>query len=406
MKKITGFTLLSLLFTLSIQAQNKVLGILGSSTAAGVGASVYDSSWAGRLDHYYRVTNAVISSTVNLAISGGTPYIAMPDGYVPPAGRPNPNTDHNITELMTYNPDVVIISFVSNGYNTYTFEEIKFTLQTIHDIAVSAGKIAYVTTSQPRTSFGTTARQRLRDIKDSIIKWFGVNSINFFDSIVNPQTLAIRDEYNSGDDIHLNNAGHAVLFRQVVSKDIFNTALAVKLLDFSVQQLPGKKIGIKWTTTDEMENTRFTIERSMDGKEFKTIRTIEGRNRIGNQQYMIEDQVFSVGRYYYRINFGSGTNSKYSSIQSILISELNETILVKGNPSGNTIRLEIYAGSTQLANIIFISMNGIVLKSQSLQLNNGSNTISVNISSLPPGKYTLQLKLEGKTMTTGFIKAY
>ena len=124
MKK--NFTILMvILFGISsLEAQDKLLGILGSSTAAGVGASVYDSSWVGRVDSFYRVTNNVINSTVNLAISGGTPYIAMPDGYVPPAGRPNPNVTHNITKIMTYNPDVLIISFVSNGYSSYSFAEI------------------------------------------------------------------------------------------------------------------------------------------------------------------------------------------------------------------------------------------------------------------------------------------
>lgn len=406
MKKISGFTLLLLFVAGCVNAQDKVLGILGSSTAAGVGASVYDSSWAGRVDHFYRVTNNVISSTVNLAISGGTPYIAMPDGYVPPAGRPTPNTTHNITELMTYDPDVVIISFVSNGYNTYSFEEIKFTLETIRNIAVDAGKIAYVTTSQPRTSFGTAARERLRDVRDSIIKWFGTYSINFFDSIVNPVTLAILDEYNSGDDIHLNNAGHAVLSRQVIAKDIFNAALPVKLLDFSVRQLAGKKVAIKWTTTDEEENTSFIVERSMDGKDFTPARSIEGRNRSGNQQYMIEDEVMSVGRYYYRLNMRAGGHSKYSQVQSVLISDNNEMIKVRGNPSSNNLVLEIYTGSSQTGIVNIISMNGVVLKKESLELTNGMNLKSISIPSLQRGKYIIQLQLSGKIIQSGFIKAY
>jgi hypothetical protein len=52
---------------------------------------------------------------------------------------------------------------------------------------------------------------------------------------VNNADNKILAAYNSGDNIHLNNAGHALLYRQVVAKDIFNitTTRTRKSGDFS-----------------------------------------------------------------------------------------------------------------------------------------------------------------------------
>lgn len=205
-------------------AQNRVLAILGSSTAAGAGPSSPDSSWARRLNHYYKL-RGIIDTIYNHAVGGYNPYHAMPSHFVPPTGRPSPDLQNNITKAISRNPDIVIISFVSNNYDIYTIEEIKKTLFTLFDSVTKAKKIAFVTTTQPRTSFSDEGRWRLRMLKDSIIEWFGNYSINFWNPIADSSNNIILPAYNSGDDIHLNDAGHRILFEQIVAKNIFNFAL-------------------------------------------------------------------------------------------------------------------------------------------------------------------------------------
>ena len=227
MKRIFTFVLVTMA-CLPAEAQNKVLTVLGSSTAQGVGASVPDSSWVRRLNNHYKYRLAELDTVHNRAKSGKDPYFSMPTSYVPPINRPLPNPDSNITRVLGFNPDVVIVSFVSNNFDIYTFEEIRHTLSTIRDSANEAGKICYITTPQPRTGFGTTAREKLRDLKDSVIKWFGAFSINFFDPLVDPTDLSIRAEYRySRDQVHINDAGHRVLYEQVLAKDIFSAALSL-----------------------------------------------------------------------------------------------------------------------------------------------------------------------------------
>ncbi|HSB92440.1 MAG TPA: hypothetical protein VLC28_04950, partial [Flavitalea sp.] len=218
--------ILSIFLVLSIAAlaQKQRLTILGSSSAEGVGASKKDSSWVGRLSNYYKKVEPVIDTLYNLAKRGKDPYYAMPSSYIPPAGRSYPNKDSNVTRAVKLNGKYLIVSFSSNNYDVFSFAEIHYTLKTIRDSALKAGMVCFISSSQPRTEFDAAGRLRLKQVKDSILKWFGSAAINFFDPVVDPTDLSILAKYRySRDGIHLNDLGHRVLFEQVLAKKIFNS---------------------------------------------------------------------------------------------------------------------------------------------------------------------------------------
>ena len=217
----------------SVLSQGKRLVVLGSSTAAGDPTPADPAkAWVSLLHQHYK-SEGTIDSTFNLAIPGTNPYIAMPTGYVPPSGRSVPNPNANITKAIDTQANIVIVSFVSNNYQVggLSTQEIKTVLHTIKQTANDAGIVCFITTTQPRTGFNEASRQRLEDLKDSIINWFGFYAINFFDPLVNPVDNTIKAEYQySGDQIHINEAGHQILFEQVLAKNIVTAALPVRLL--------------------------------------------------------------------------------------------------------------------------------------------------------------------------------
>lgn len=228
MKKL--FLLLLFLPLLS-EAQTRLV-VIGSSTAAGVGASVYDSSWVGRSNRYFKYQLGITDTVHNLGVSGTTNYHGMPTTYVPPPGRPAPDPLHNVSRAVSLlaglgssTDGVTIVNFPSNGYDTYSIEEILSSLQVIYDSAVQGGNRCYIVTPQPRSSgaFGTPAiRLKMAILKDSIVNRFGVaNTLNFWDGMYNPADTTILAMYDA-DGTHFNNAGHRVLFDRVVAKNIFN----------------------------------------------------------------------------------------------------------------------------------------------------------------------------------------
>ncbi len=225
--------LLLLIFSaMTAAGQTRRMVVIGSSTAAGLGASSPDSSWTGRFNRYYKYQLGIIDTTHNLGVSGTTNYKGMPTSYIPSGGRPSPDPAHNVTRavnllsgLSSATNGVVIVNYPSNGYDNYTIAEIMSSLQLIYDSAVSAGNRCYVTTTQPRSdgSFSSPAvRLKMATLKDSIINRFGVtNSINFWDSLYNPADTTILPQY-AADSTHFNNLGHKILFDRVVAKNIFN----------------------------------------------------------------------------------------------------------------------------------------------------------------------------------------
>lgn len=212
--------------------QTKRTVAIGSSTTAGYGASSQDSSWVSLVNNYYKCQLGIADTAYNLGVPGADNYRGMPTGYIPPATRPFPDTDHNISKALFLLKDlpvasdgVVIVNYPTNKYNFYSINEIMSSLQLIHDSAISAGNRCFITTTQPRTDgiFNTAdVKRKLADIKDSIVNRFGTdNSINFWDGMYNPADTSILDKYSSGDSTHFNNAGHRELFERVVAKNIF-----------------------------------------------------------------------------------------------------------------------------------------------------------------------------------------
>ena len=150
----------------------------------------------------------------------------MPSSYTPPAGRDYPINGDNITYALPpyFNTNVVIVNYPTNGYDTYTISEIMQCLQMMKDSANTLGKACYITTSQPRQDGffpDMEARTKLKVIADSIMNRFGNYAIDFFTPLADPATFMIKPEYSYGDGVHVNDAGHKVLFKQVRNKDIF-----------------------------------------------------------------------------------------------------------------------------------------------------------------------------------------
>ncbi len=217
---------LGLLPLSGLRAQLKKIAVIGSSTASGTGAQPEtDSSWVRRLNYYYKYQQSVVDTVYNLALPGYDNYHGLPSSYTPAPGFSTPDPARNVTRANSFSPDVVIVSFVSNNFNStgYPTDSIMKAFQIIKDSVNKAGHLCFISTTQPRTSFDDPSRARLRVLKDSIVNRFGFYAINFFDSIVNNTDNSILTAYASPyDNIHLNNAGHAMLFRQVLAKDMFN----------------------------------------------------------------------------------------------------------------------------------------------------------------------------------------
>jgi len=194
------------------------LVIMGSSTAAGSGASTPDSSWAGRYTRYLKQFYPEVR-VINLAAGGYGTHHLLPDGWTIPDGRPLPDPERNISRALTHHPDVIILNLPSNDASqSYPAEEQLANFETIVGQAQAAGALVWVTTTQPR-NFEPYQIEIQRQVRTGLMARYGDHCIDFWEVLSTSEGL-VDQRYDSGDGIHLNDAGHRLLAQKVVDSNV------------------------------------------------------------------------------------------------------------------------------------------------------------------------------------------
>ena len=201
-------------FVISSDTSTCTIVVLGSSTAEGTGASTPDSAWVNR--YRQSLGSDTRFEVVNLGRGGYTTYHILPTGSQPPAGVDIlPDPARNITRALTLDPFAIIINMPSNdANNNYPVGDQLANFATVVNQAEAAGVSVYVATTQPRNFTNTTQVQIQREVRDSIFAIYGDHAVDFWDGLA-AENGYILPEYNSGDGIHLNDAGHYILFERV-----------------------------------------------------------------------------------------------------------------------------------------------------------------------------------------------
>tara|TARA_R110001592_G_scaffold262565_2_gene527812 strand:- start:26398 stop:28770 length:2373 start_codon:yes stop_codon:yes gene_type:complete len=197
--------------------------IIGSSTAAGTGASVPDSAWVNRYRHYLQSINPA-NEVINLARGGYNTWRLMPDYFVAPSNRPSPDTLRNISHALRQNPDVIIINLPSNdaAIGTWLNQQMQNFIH-MDSLANSQGVDFWVCTTQPRNGSASLKSIQIA-VRDSILSRFGTRAINFWQGIAD-SSLSIDPNFDSGDGVHLNDHGHRILMQRVINSGMADSNL-------------------------------------------------------------------------------------------------------------------------------------------------------------------------------------
>jgi lysophospholipase L1-like esterase len=181
---------------------------------------VKDSSWVKRYAHAAYQHNTR-NRLMNLAVGGYTTWHIMPTGTVVPSGLPfTVDSVRNITAALALQPYAIIINMPSNdaSYQVTVARQL-LNYATIAGEAANSGVKLWVSTTQPRNFSSATQLQIQHDMADSIQAIFGSYAIDFWNGLADTSGH-ILGKYDSGDGIHLNNAGHKLLAERVIAKGI------------------------------------------------------------------------------------------------------------------------------------------------------------------------------------------
>jgi lysophospholipase L1-like esterase len=197
-----------------------VVVVLGSSTAAGlVGLTSLSHAWVNRYRAYLGET-APSWEVENLAANGSTTYQIQADDYAPPPGRPAPVPGRNITAALALHPSAIVINLPSNDVsNDIPVAEQMTNFTRVTDLARARGVPVWVTTTQPRNFSDVAQRNAQMEGRDAIQRQYGDHTIDFWTGVAEADGT-IKVQFDSGDQVHLNDAGHQLLFDRVVAAAI------------------------------------------------------------------------------------------------------------------------------------------------------------------------------------------
>lgn len=192
--------------------------VIGSSTAAGVGAEPEGQSWVNLYRTFLQTLNPA-NEVINLGLGGLQTYHFLPTGHKPPPARPLPDPERNITRALALHPDAVIVNAPSNdAAANYGPDEQLANFDLMLRTGLDAGVPVWICTTQPRR-FDPDQVRIQTDLKDAILERYGPLAINVWDCIATPEGFPHAD-CDCGDGAHLSNIGHQLLFEQIKNQDL------------------------------------------------------------------------------------------------------------------------------------------------------------------------------------------
>jgi hypothetical protein len=168
-------------------------------------------------------------------------------------------------------------------------------------------------------------------------------------------------------------------------------ALPITLISFEAKPKANKTVDIKWSTASESGNAFFSIERSLNGREFTPIANIQGAGDSEDViNYSFEDLFPRKGTSYYRLKQTDFNGEfEYSEVKRVVIENIDASASfnVYPNPikNGENLNLSYSVSTTQEIEIQIVSASGILIDRSRKIIQVEEKSISLDSSKLKKG---------------------
>jgi hypothetical protein len=367
----------------------------GPATAAWTLFNNPNPTVAGAISATAQALGSAISGTQFGSTIGGIPgwqrsatSLSLPVGF-----NPNSYVEYTITPAAgtTFTDTAFSVSAIGGGTGSA-----RMAIYYSTDGFATSSSIGPVTYNGITYSNTTDNTNSVSLINSSVMSLTGQQvataSVNI--SVAPGQTLSIRIY------AWITGTGNRYFASQNVMVKGFTTAeaLPLKLTGFSAA-LENRQVRLLWNTTNEINTSRFEIERGKDGIHFSTIGTVAAINNRADNRYRFTDPELVDGNRYYRLKmFDKDGTTGYSKI-AIVNGRSEGSFSVFPNPAVNAVTVT-YARITTSSKLQLVAADGRIL--QLITLPAGSTQISIDVSSLTRGSY--YFKTDGARKILPFIK--
>jgi len=178
------------------------------------------------------------------------------------------------------------------------------------------------------------------------------------------------------------------------------TPLPVELTSFKATKINENTAQITWNTSMEINNSHFTILKSLDGQNWTELGIVQGNgNSDQNHSYEIYDYNLKSGLNYYKlIQTDFDGKSKEHGIRVIESGIMQNQVIIQPNPSDGVINLQFSTLVTG-GNIEILNTLGQVLYSESYK----GSEYSINLPETS-GIYLVRVSFNGQVQTLRVVR--
>lgn len=188
----------------------------------------------------------------------------------------------------------------------------------------------------------------------------------------------------------------------------FAAPLPVRLISFNVKKV-NDQAEVEWKTASEVNNSHYTVQRSLNGSEFEDIGIVEGnQNSNTRQTYRFIDTKPLNGLSYYRLKQtdldGTITHSKIVALK--MNGESDQEFTVYPNPVANQLHLRVLGKASVHTNFQYRVVNA---QGNSIVAGNGTiseinKQINTKLPDFTSGMYVVQIVAGNESYQFKFLK--
>lgn len=172
-----------------------------------------------------------------------------------------------------------------------------------------------------------------------------------------------------------------------------NITLPVSLLSFTAS-LQGNSSLLRWSTANELNLSRFIIERSSDGKNFEEVSTVEATGKSSASYSFADNDVVqhNASVLYYRLKEVDESHAyTYSDIVSVALPYITGRVTAYPNPFAGEMTVAIAVQKDQQVQWKLVDNNGRVVLQNREIVKRGNNMLKVKAQKLAAGFYYLNV---------------
>jgi len=185
------------------------------------------------------------------------------------------------------------------------------------------------------------------------------------------------------------------------------STLPIHLISFQGNMNKNNKVTLNWTVADNEIADNFEVERSFNGKDFTTVGVVFASEKMGTENYMFYETTIGTDKVMYRLKMIDKNHEvNYSRI---LIFQLKSTttnnIKIIGNPVNDKLTFSYTSPATQMIDVKVYDISGRVLLNKKVNSLEGSNMISLPLSStFKAGMYVVEVNNGTELQSSKFVK--